>query len=165
MKEFHIKKGEKTLSLIKQFSPIEKVILTVLIVISIFSALILANRVNKLFLFPIIAHGGSLTEGVIGLPRYINPVLAFTDTDRDLTTLIYSGLMKYKNDKLVPDLAEKYKVSDDGLTYTFILKDNIHFHDNTLLTTDDIEFTIQKIQDVNIKSPRATDWANITVSC
>ncbi len=163
MKEFHFKKGEIALSLVRQFSPTEKLILAILVIVSIFSSLILLNRVNNLFLLPVIAHGGSLNEGVIGLPRYINPVLAFTDVDRDLATLVYSGLMKYDEGKLVVDLAEQYSISADGLTYTFVLKDNIRFHDGTALTTDDVEFTIQKIQDANLKSPKAADWANISI--
>ncbi len=163
MNEFHFKKGEKILSLIKNFSATEKLIFTLLLIISLFSSLILLKKVNEYFLLPVIAHGGSLTEGVIGLPRYINPVLAFTDVDRDLTTLIYSGLMKYEDNNLVTDLADSYSISNDGLTYNFILKDNIRFHDGTQMTTDDIEFTIQKIQDINLKSPRAADWANISI--
>ncbi len=163
MNEFHFKKGEKVLSIIKKFSPTEKLVFTILLIISLISSLVLLNKVNNYFLLPVIAHGGSLTEGIIGLPRYINPVLAFTDVDRDLATLIYSGLMKYDGNNLVPDLAEKYSISKDGLTYTFTIKNNIRFQDGTQLTTDDIEFTIQKIQDTNLKSPKAADWANISI--
>lgn len=163
MKEFQIKKGEKTLSLIRQFSPTEKVIFAFFVFIFLISSLVLANKVNKAFLVPVIAHGGSLKEGVIGLPRYINPVLAFTDVDRDLSTLLYSGLMKYDGDKIVGDLAEKYSISNDGLIYSFTLREGLRFHDGTPLTTDDVEFTIQKIQDTNLKSPRGADWANISI--
>jgi peptide/nickel transport system substrate-binding protein len=163
VKEFHIKKGEKTLSLIKQFSPTEKVIFSLLILVALISSLLLVNRVNEAFLVPVVAKGGSLNEGTIGLPRYINPVLAFTDVDRDLSALMYSGLMKYDQGKITGDLAESYSVSDDGLIYTFILRDDLYFHDGILLTTDDVEFTIQKIQDANLKSPKGTDWANITI--
>src|SRR3989338_9590903 len=38
------------------------------------------------------ARGGSLSEGFIGSPRFINPILAISDADRDLTSLTYSGL-------------------------------------------------------------------------
>ncbi len=162
-KEIRIKGGEKILKLIRQFSVTEKVVLGILIIIALISAMMMALRVNKAFLVPIPAHGGSLSEGVIGLPRSINPVLAFTDVDRDISTLIYSGLMKYDKGELVGDLAQKYTISDDGLTYTFTLKDDIRFHDGVQLTSDDIEFTIQKIQDGALKSPRRADWANVTI--
>ena len=162
-KELRVKGSDKLLSLVKRFSATEKTIFAVLVIILTISALILANRANKLFLVSIPVHGGSLNEGVVGLPRSVNPVLAFTDTDKDLSELVYSGLMKYKRGRLETDLAEKYSISDDGLTYTFTLKDNLRFHDGTQVTTDDVEFTIQKIQDDALKSPRRADWANVTI--
>lgn len=162
-KEIRIKNGEKILSIIHQFSATEKVVFIFLILVAVISTFSMLNSINRKFLVPIPAHGGSLIEGVVGLPRSINPVLSFTDTDRDLSVLIYSGLMKHDKDTLVGDLAKSYSVSEDGLTYTFTLKDNIRFHDGEPLTTDDVEFTIQKIQDSALKSPRRADWANITI--
>lgn len=162
-KEFHIPGSEKLLSIIKNFSATERAIFGVLVMVALVSALFLAMAVNKVFLTSIPAHGGKFSEGIVGLPRYVNPVIAFTDVDLDLSTLIYSGLMKYENGILVPDLAKSYTISDDGLVYSFILKDNLRFHDGQILTTDDIEFTIQKVEDPLIKSPRRADWADVTI--
>ena len=162
-KEFRLKGSEKLLGMIRAFSATERVVFGLLTLVALISALTMAWKVNRYFLVPVPSHGGSFSEGIIGLPRSINPVLAFTDVDKDLSTLIYSGLMKYDNGNLVGDLAAKYSVSDDGLVYDFVLKDNIRFHDGTPLTTDDVEFTIQKIQDSELKSPRRADWASITI--
>ncbi len=161
--ELRLKGSEKILSVIKAFSITEKLVFGVLVIIIIISALTMANKVNKHFMVETPSHGGSFNEGILGLPRSINPTLAFTDVDKDLSTLIYSGLMKYEGDKLVLDMAKTYSVSDDGLTYTFILKDNVRFHDGVELTTEDIEFTIQKIQDSITKSPRKVDWSGISI--
>lgn len=163
MKEFHLKGSEKLLKTIGSFSATEKVIFGFLTIIALFSAIALAWRVNALFLVPIPSHGGSFSEGMVGLPRSINPVLAFTDTDKDLTTLVYSGLMKYDGDKLIKDMAESFTMSEDGLVYDFKLKKDLRFHDGTQLTTDDVEFTIQKIQDGELKSPRHVDWASVSI--
>lgn len=160
-KEFHIIGSEKILAIIKRFSATEKVIFGFFVIVALITSLLLVWSVNAKFLTSIPAHGGRLSEGVMGLPRSINPVLAFTDVDLDLSTLIYSGLMKYENGKLVPDLAKSYTVSPDGLTYTFILRPESRFHDGTPVTADDVEFTVQKVQDLVIKSPRRTDWTNI----
>ena len=122
------------------------------------------SRANMYFLTEIPASGGSFHEGMVGLPRTINPVLAISDVDRDIASLVYAGLMKYDKDALVPDLAKEYKVSDDGLTYTFTLRTDIFFHDGSPLTADDIIFTIQKIQDPVLKSPRRPDWTDVTVN-
>jgi len=121
-------------------------------------------HVNDTFLVEIPATGGTLREGLIGLPRTINPVLAITEVDRDISALIYAGLMKYSGDKLVTDLAKSYTVSKNGLEYTFILRDDIRFHDNAPVTADDVVFTIQKIQEGSLKSPRRPDWTNVTVT-
>lgn len=163
MKEFRLKGSDKLLETIHAFSLTEKVIFGLLTIIALLSALIMAWKVNNLFLVPVPAHGGSFSEGMVGLPRSINPVLAITDTDKDLSTLIYSGLMKYEDGELVKDMAKSYSISEDNLVYDFKLKDNLRFHDGSQLTTDDIEFTIQKIQDSDIKSPRRVDWASVTI--
>jgi peptide/nickel transport system substrate-binding protein len=163
MTEFRFKGSDRLLKTVESFSATEKVLFAVFFFIALISALNLAWRVNKSFTVAVPAHGGSFNEALIGLPRSINPVLAISDTDKDLSTLIYSGLMKYEGDKLVPDLASKYTVSGDGLVYHFVLKNNIRFHDGTQLTADDVEYTIQKIQDTEIKSPRAVDWSSVTI--
>jgi len=121
-------------------------------------------RANETFLVEVPAAGGTLHEGLIGLPRTINPVLAITEVDRDISALIYAGLMKYSGNKLVTDLAKSYTVSENGLEYTFILRDDIRFHDGVAVTADDVVFTIKKIQEGNLKSPRRPDWTNIIIT-
>jgi peptide/nickel transport system substrate-binding protein len=161
-KEFRLKGGNKILDYLRQFSATEKVVFGVLIILAGISTLLMTNKINSHLVTEIPGYGGTLHEGVVGLPRTINPVLAVTDVDRDLSNLIYSGLMRQSEGKLIPDLAKSYKISDDGLVYTFILNDRIHFHDGQALTAEDIAFTIQKIQDPALKSPRKADWANVT---
>lgn len=120
-------------------------------------------RLNQEFLVTIPTYGGSITEGIVGSPRFINPILALSDADKDMTALIYSGLLKATPDgQLINDLAKSWSVDDDGLIYTFTIKDNAKFHDGAEITTEDIEFTIQKAQDPYIKSPRASAWKGVT---
>ena len=95
----------------------------------------------------------------------INPVIALSDADKDLTTLVYSGLMRKTPDgKFIPDLAQSYTVSPDGTVYTFIIKKNAKFQDGTKVTADDIIFTIEKINDPLIKSPRQSGWTGVVVT-
>jgi len=109
-------------------------------------------------------HGGTLTEGVVGSPRFPNPLLANTDSDRDLVALTYAGLMGHAADgSLIPVLAESYTVSDDGTIYTFTLRQNAQFSDGTPVTADDIVYTVHKAQDSALKSPVYASWANTNV--
>jgi len=108
------------------------------------------------------AYGGTLVEGVIGSPRFINPLLAISDADRDLSALTYAGLMGLSGTgELVPVLAESYDISSDGKTYTFILRENAKFSDGSPVTSDDVIFTVQKAQDPALKSPKYADWSGV----
>lgn len=109
-------------------------------------------------------RGGVYREGVVGTPRFINPLLATSETDRDLTALVYGGLMEQEPDGVVsPFLAERYEVSEDGLQYTFYLKENIFFHDGAPITADDVLFTVQAAKNPDIKSPRRANWEGVEV--
>jgi peptide/nickel transport system substrate-binding protein len=119
---------------------------------------------ERSFLIEVPSYGGSLTEGIVGAPRFVNPLLAISDTDHDLAALTYAGLMGYDaQGNLVPILAQDYSVSDDGKTYTFTLREGETFSDGTPLTSDDVVYTIQKAQDPLLKSPVLSNWANIRV--
>jgi len=163
-KELRFKSSSIIIGYLRKFSATEKVVFSVLSVVLVISAITLAIRANSYFMTEIPAHGGLLREGLIGLPHNVNPVLALTDIDRDIVSLVYSGLMKYEGGKLVPDLAESYSVSEDGLTYTFRLRDNIKFHNGATLTSEDVVFTIEKIKNYILKSPRASEWNGISAS-
>ena len=129
------------------------------------SAVTVLYQVNNAYLVEVPTTGGSLNEGIIGTPRFINPLLAISDADRDLTTLVYSGLMKAQPDgTLIPDLADSFTVSDNGLTYTFTLKKNVTFSDGSPITADDVLFTIAKAQDPLLKSPRRSNWDGVTAT-
>ncbi|MDO8548412.1 MAG: ABC transporter substrate-binding protein, partial [bacterium] len=132
--------------------------------ICVLSSALLVYLLNESLLVAVPAPGGSYTEGLIGAPRFINPVLAISDSDRDLTALIYSGLLKATpNGDYVPDLAQSYTISDDGKTYTFILRPGATFHDGTPVTAGDVVFTIAKTQDPAVKSPVRANWDGVTV--
>ena len=111
------------------------------------------------------AYGGSLTEGDMGAPRFINPLLALSATDQDLTALTYAGLMgQGPNGLLVPVLAKSHAVSPDGTTYTFTLRDNLKFSDGTPITANDVVYTVNKAKDPGLKSPQYTNWSGVTAT-
>lgn len=133
--------------------------------VCVISSVGLLYLLNNSLLIAVPTSGGFYTEGIIGAPRFINPVLAVSDSDHDLTSLIYSGLLRAtSNGDYVPDLAQNYTVSDDGKTYTFTLRSGATFQDGTAVTADDIAFTVAKTQDAAIKSPVRANWDGVTVS-
>ncbi len=114
---------------------------------------------------PIPGFGGTYTEGLIGQPTYINPLLGHQEPDLTLIKLVFSGLYKYgPESQLVPDLAESLPViSQDQKQYTIKLKNNVKWHNDRQLTADDVVFTIQTIKDPVYKSPLRNLWLYTTV--
>lgn len=111
------------------------------------------------------ANGGTLREGILGQPRFINPIYAASnDIDRDLVELIYSGLFKYNGSgEVVPDIVKEFSVENDGKVYNLTLKENVKFHDGKPLTADDVIFTIKTVQNPDFKSPIQAKWLDVKV--
>lgn len=109
------------------------------------------------------AVGGEYIEGVVGSPRWIQPIYApFSDVDRDLVELIFAGLMKYENGKIVPDLAKKgCEILEKGKVYEVYLKENLFWSDGEPLTVDDVIFTVEIIQNPDVKSPLRGSWLGV----
>ncbi|MDQ1299486.1 MAG: peptide/nickel transport system substrate-binding protein [Patescibacteria group bacterium] len=145
-----------------KLSPGDRFIATLLGLLVIGTSLAGLIALQRSFLVTVPAKGGSLTEGIVGSPRFVNPLLALTDADRDLTALTYAGLMGTDGEgNLVPVLAERYRVSEDGQEYTFSLREDAKFSDGTPVTAEDVVFTVEKAQDPALRSPELANWANI----
>ncbi len=151
--------------LLTRFSPSERLVLYVLTLILGVSSLALLAGANETVSINVPSRGGSITEGLVGPARFINPVLATSAADADLTALTYSGLVRTIPDgSVVPDLAESFSVSEDGTTYTFALRESATFHDGKRVTSADVLYTIKQIQNPDVKSPHRADWEGVTVS-
>jgi len=146
------------------FSRNEQRVFAVLVVALVVSSLALLQLLNQSLMTQVPLSGGMISEGIVGAPRFINPVLASSPADLDLVALIYSGLMRRGTDgNFVPDLAEKYEVSENGLVYTFTLKDKAYFHNGESVTVDDVIFTIDRVKNSVIKSPEKINWDGVNV--
>lgn len=149
---------------LRELPPSDKFIVGTLSVILLVLMLVGLYNLERQFLVEVPSHGGGLTEGVVGHPRFINPLLALSDPDRDLVLLTYAGLMGYDaSGKLIPVLAQSYEISEDGKVYTFHMRPNAEFSDGTPVTAQDVVFTTAKAQDPGLKSPRLADFTNVSV--
>ncbi|MCA9976718.1 MAG: hypothetical protein KC413_13240, partial [Anaerolineales bacterium] len=88
------------------------------------------------------APGGTFVEGVVGAPRFLNPLLSDSNpVDQQLVSLIFDGLTRYdENGRIAPALAQSWQVSDDGLTVTFTLRDDAVWQDGEPVTANDVAF-------------------------
>lgn len=96
----------------------------------------------------------SFSEAIAGQPALVNPLLATSQADRDLVALVFSGLTRLDEyGQPIPDLAEGWEVSPDGLTYTFHLRDGVVWHDGEPFTAGDVAFTMSLLRDPDFPGP------------
>jgi len=164
-KELHTYKKQELLNAVASLTKKQFVFFVFTSFLSLVLAIIMLAKINSMFMVNVPVSGGTLTEGIVGIPTLVNPVIAISDADKDLTSLIYSGLTRKDADgNFIPDLAESFTISPDGINYTFIIKKDAKFHNGTKVTADDVIFTIEKIKDPLIKSPRKMGWDGVNIS-
>jgi peptide/nickel transport system substrate-binding protein len=149
---------------VERRAPIDRFLLKSALLFTVISFGFVLFNLNAHNLVEVPHQGGTLTEAIIGTPRFINPLLAVTPADKDATALIYAGLMRLGPDgTLVPDMAESITMSEDGLTYSVVLKNGLVFHDGTPLTSEDVIFTISRLEDPALKSPLLSSWEGVAL--
>lgn len=163
-KDSHTSLLDRFFNLIESAPSSDRLILRITVFAVLVAGIWLAFSLNQHFSKDTPTRGGTVIEGIVGTPRFVNPALAITRADQDVTALVYSGLMKIGQDgNLVNNIADSINISEDGLTYNVLLKKDITFHDGEPLTANDVIYTIQLIQDPDLKSPLRGNWADITV--
>jgi len=97
------------------------------------------------------ADADSLTVALGGDPLTINPYDFKAGVNFYAHRQWYETLLtRDKKGELVPSLAEGYEVSDDGLVYTFNLRDGVTFHDGSAMTSEDVKFSIERFADPEV---------------
>ncbi|MDO8569717.1 MAG: peptide ABC transporter substrate-binding protein [bacterium] len=164
LRRFSIPKERSIRGILRSFTMAEKATFYFFVSIFLLSGIFLLWKVSDAYLILIPTRGGTLTEGVVGNPRFINPVLAISEADKNLATLIYSGLVRITpKGEIENDLAESVIISDNRQIYTVRVNENARFHDGIQVSADDVIFTMQKITDPSIKSPRKGNWDGVVI--
>lgn len=102
----------------------------------------------------------------IGIPQDIedslDPHKILAAGTKEVFFNIYEGLVKPDKDgNLNPAVASKYSISDDGKTYTFILREGVTFHDGSTVTVEDVKFSIEKCADTSSGNSLVEAFSNI----
>uniref|UniRef100_UPI00300A6A24 ABC transporter substrate-binding protein n=1 Tax=Nitratireductor sp. CH_MIT9313-5 TaxID=3107764 RepID=UPI00300A6A24 len=90
-----------------------------------------------------------LIVGQIAEPKSLDPHAVTAVNDFRILMNVYDGLTRYKDGTLEvePALAESWEISDDGLTYTFKLREGVEFHDGTPLNAEAVKFNFDRMLD------------------
>jgi ABC-type transport system substrate-binding protein len=104
-------------------------------------------------------------EGTIGRPSSINPLTARTQADRDLAALIFSGLVALGPDGTYrPDLASGWQVDAKGKTWTFEIRPDATWQDGVPVTSGDVVFTVDVLQNPTYTGPLAASWEGVSIT-
>ena len=82
-----------------------------------------------------------------GEPETLDPALDYETAGGEIVSNVYETLVWYNREKasdFIPQLATDWKVSDDGKTYTFTIRQGVKFHDGSDLTAGDVAYTFQR---------------------
>lgn len=112
-------------------------------------------------------RGGTLVFAVNAEPPTYDCMATTTFAAVQTLNPHYSQLLKYDPERYPQprgDVAERWEVSPDGLTYTFHLRDNVRFHDGTTLTSADVKATFDRIRQppTGLVSVRQADYEDIS---
>jgi peptide/nickel transport system substrate-binding protein len=101
-------------------------------------------------------------EGVTGVPESITPISARNRAERSLVGLVFSGLVRMgPRNTIEPDLAESWKLSDDGKTWTFHIRDDATWQDGVPVTAADVLYTVGALKDPAASGGRSSSWAEV----
>ncbi len=154
----------RALFFVHQLPASDRLLFHILLAMSVLSGLVLVALWSFTQAQPVPAHDGILHEGMVGSVRFINPVLANTRADRDLTALVYQGILRVDQDgELVPDLARTVDVNEDGTEYQITLRQDASFHDGRPVTARDVVYTYQLAQEPELMSPQRGNWSNVEI--
>ena len=95
-------------------------------------------------------------------PKTWDPTLSSETISEYITISMFEGLTKQVQDGIEPGVAERWDVSDDGLTYTFHLRKS-NWSDGTPLTAHDFEYTWKRMCDPAVASPSAAGVTDYVV--
>ena len=127
------------------------------IIIGILASVIYELKVNELWIFAKETEVETVADADTSIlvinPDYYNPLVSSNIYIKDLSKLVFEGLTRITDDLNYENcLAKIIEPKDDYKTYRIVLKDNIKFHNGDRLTSDDIIYTINQIQNLKEKS-------------
>ncbi len=112
-------------------------------------------------------ESNSSSSITIGIPQDIEDSLDPHDMlaagTKEIFFNVYEGLYKPDSDgNLVPAVASDVEISEDGRTLTFTIREGVKFHDGSLVTAEDVKYSVEKFADIENHEPSIAAFSNIT---
>jgi len=132
------------------FSKTEKRIIMLAVVVAIISfvGLFVHTFIGDETIIP--KEHGVFSEVYFGDIKSLNPIFARQDSiEDDITSLMFSALLKRDPDtnEYIPDIASVWAMNTQADEFTFVIRDDVLWHDGVKLSIDDIDFTVSIFKD------------------
>ena len=107
--------------------------------------------------------GGNITVTYKDDVATLDPAIGYDWQNWSMIKSLYDGLMDYEpgTTELRPGLAESYEISDDGMVFTFKLRDGVQFHNGREMTAEDVKFSLDRVTNPKTQSPGAGFFGSI----
>src|SRR4030043_1374902 len=134
-----------------------KVLIFVLVLLLSFTLLFDRNGFSTEKRPEVPRSGGAYHRPLEFNPKTLDPPLAIDMYAVTIIQQIFDGLVQFDKDlNVIPAIAKSWKISPDGLTYKFNLKEGVKFHNGREVTADDFIYSFTRIIDSKTKSPAAS---------
>jgi len=108
------------------------------------------------------ARGGTLHLAMTVSVRTLDPAIAYDEATSPIEALLFARLVTWDAEgRVVPDLAERVELSEDGTRYTFVLRENVRFHDGAELRAADVVRSLERTLHPRTPCPAASHYASI----
>lgn len=108
-------------------------------------------------------YGGTVVVGIQQDIDGLDPHTVTAAGTREILFNIFEGLVKNTaNGDLMPAVAESYELSEDGLVYTFTLRDGIKFHNGNEVTAEDVKYSLERVSGLLDGTPLISTMKTIT---
>lgn len=107
--------------------------------------------------------GGNITVTYKDDVATLDPAIGYDWQNWSMIKSLYDGLMDYEpgTTELRPGLAESYDISDDGMVFTFKLREGVKFHNGRVMTAEDVKYSLDRVTDPKTQSPGAGFFGSI----
>ncbi len=102
----------------------------------------------------------------VGIPQdledSLDPHRAVAAGTKEVLFNLFEGLVKPASDgSFIPAVASDFTISEDGMVYTFELREGVKFHDGSTVTAEDVKFSIDKCADAGSGAPLVAAYSNV----
>lgn len=106
--------------------------------------------------------GGTLRVGLQADPAELDPHLTSLTAAWHVIEHVYEGLVRTSPSlEPEPSLAESWDISEDGITYTFAMRQGVTFHNGRAMTSEDVKYSLERILDPATASDNASDLDSV----